>query len=279
MNKINILIVDGNDQKNSDTLRSVGIKTQFEEYNDVLNILAPLKLNIQVIHPAVKKDFLPSNINLDDFQGVAWTGSTLNIYDQTPPIIRQIELAKLLLSKKNKIFGSCWGLQVLSTAVGGIVDKNTKGLEAVISKNIKLNNKGLSHQMYLNKPKIFDAFCWHYDEIKSLPSNSTILASNDHSFIQALTFKKDRSEFWGVQYHPEFSPKWMTGLMKLRKQVLLERKIYKSEDELNQMIQVLLDISKSKKISSEKKIKDSIIERNIHYLELKNWLKYLENSF
>ena len=132
---------------------------QCEEYNDVLNILAPLKLNIQVIHPAVKKDFLQSNINLDDFQGVAWTGSTLNIYDQTPPIIRQIELAKLLLSKKNKIFGSCWGLQVLSTAVGGIVDKNTKGLEAVISKNIKLNNKGLSHRMYLNKPKIFDAFC------------------------------------------------------------------------------------------------------------------------
>ena len=126
MNKINILIVDGNDQKNSDTLRSVGIKTQFEEYNDVLNILAPLKLNIQVIHTAVKKDFLPSNINLDDFQVVAWTGSTLNIYDQTPPIIRQIELAKLLLSKKNKIFGSCWGLLVLSTAVGVIVDKNTK---------------------------------------------------------------------------------------------------------------------------------------------------------
>ena len=47
--KINILIVDGNDQKNSDTLKSVGMKTQFEEYNDVLNKLAPSKLNIQVI--------------------------------------------------------------------------------------------------------------------------------------------------------------------------------------------------------------------------------------
>ena len=275
---INILIVDGNDQKNSDILKTIGMKTQYEEYSYALNKIAPSKLNIQVIHPAVKEDFLPSNINLDDFQGIAWTGSTLNIYNQTPPITRQIELAKLLLTKKNLIFGSCWGLQVLTTAAGGIVDKNTKGLEAVIAKNIKLNNKGSFHKMYLNKPRIFDAFCWHYDEVKSVPSNSTILAFNDHSFIQALSFKIHRSEFWGVQYHPEFTPKWMIGLMKMRKQVLLENEIYSSEDKYNQIIQALLDISKSKNISSEININKSIIKQKIHYLELKNWLKYLENS-
>ena len=108
---MNILIVDGNDKINSDILKSNGIKTQYEEYSDVLNTLAPSQLNIQVIHPAFIEDFLPSNITLDDFHGIAWTGSTLNIYDQTLPIIRQIELAKLLLTKKNIIFGSCWGLQ------------------------------------------------------------------------------------------------------------------------------------------------------------------------
>ena len=275
---MNILIVDGNDKINSDILKSNGIKTQYEEYSDVLNTLAPSQLNIQVIHPAVKEDFLPSNISFDDFHGIAWTGSTLNIYDQTPSIIRQIELAKFLLLKKNKIFGSCWGLQVLATAAGGVVDINTKGLEAIISRNIKLNKEGLSHQMYLNKPKKFDALCWHYDEVKSVPSNSTILASNDHSDIQALTFKVDRSEFWGVQYHPEFSPKWITGLMKLRKQVLLEKRIYKDEDEFQNMIQALLDISENKNISSDIDINNSIIERNIHYLELKNWLNYLEIS-
>ena len=276
--KLNILIIDGNEQKSSDMLKSIGIKKQYEVYNEVLNKIAPLKLNIQVIHPAIKEDFLPPNINLEDFHGVAWTGSTLNIYDKTPSIIRQIELAKLLLSKKNVIFGSCWGLQVLTTAAGGIVDKNTKGLEAIISKNIKLNSHGLSHKMFFNKPKIFDSFCWHYDEIKSVPSNSIILASNDHSLVQALSFKLGRSEFWGVQYHPEFTPKWMIGLMKMRKQVLLENEIYSSEDRYNQIIQALLDISEGKNISSEININKSIIKQKIHYLELKNWLKYLENS-
>ena len=49
-------------------------------------------------------------------------------------------------------------------------------------------------------------------------------------------------------------------------------------EEFNQMTQTLLDISESKNISSEMNINDSIIDRNIHYLELKNWLNYLEIS-
>jgi GMP synthase-like glutamine amidotransferase len=274
---INILIVDGNEQKDSEIYTSNGIKTQYEEYSDALNYLSSSKLNIQVIHPAVNEDFIPPNINLEDFQGIVWTGSTLNIYDQTPPIVRQIELAKLLLSKNNIIFGSCWGLQVFTTAAGGVVAQNTKGLEAVISRNITLNIKGLSHPMYLNKPKKFDAFCWHYDEIKTIPNNATILAFNEHCSVQALTFKKEESEFWGVQYHPEFTPKWMLGLMKIRKDILLDNKIFINSDEFNNMTQALLTISENKSLSSDIHINNSIIDRNIHFLELGNWLKNLEN--
>ena len=58
----------------------------------------------------------------------------------TTPIINQIELAKELFTKKNKIFGSCWGLQVLVTAAGGKIRKNPKGLEAVVANEITLNN-------------------------------------------------------------------------------------------------------------------------------------------
>ena len=40
------------------------------------------------------------------------------------------------MEKNNKIFGSCWGLQVLVTAAGGKIRKNPNGLEAIIAKNI-----------------------------------------------------------------------------------------------------------------------------------------------
>ena len=81
---------------------------------------------------------MPLGVSLDDFDGITWTGSLLNIYDMTPSIIKQIELAKSLYTKKNKIFGSCWGLHVLVTAAGGKIRKNPNGLEAVVSKKITI---------------------------------------------------------------------------------------------------------------------------------------------
>ena len=126
---MNILIVDGNEKEASSRYIDMGMDTQYEVYKKVIESLSLENLNIQIIHPAISNNYLPKGISLDDFDGVAWTGSLLNIYDLTPPIINQIELAKELFTKKNKIFGSCWGLQVLVTAAGGKIRKNPKGLE------------------------------------------------------------------------------------------------------------------------------------------------------
>ena len=93
---MNILIVDGNEKEASSRYTDMGMDTQYEVYKKVLNSLSLENLNIQIIHPAISNNFLPKGISLDDFDGVAWTGSLLNIYDLTQPIINQIELAKEL---------------------------------------------------------------------------------------------------------------------------------------------------------------------------------------
>ena len=136
---MNILIVDGNERDASERYTNMGMDTQYEVYQKVLENLSTNKLNITVVHPAIKDEYLPIGISLDDFDGIAWTGSLLNIYDMTPSILKQIDLAKNLFTKKNKIFGSCWGLQVLVTAAGGKIRKNPKGLEAVVAKEITLS--------------------------------------------------------------------------------------------------------------------------------------------
>jgi GMP synthase (glutamine-hydrolysing) len=127
---MNILIVDGNEREASDKYTKLGMETQFENYKNVLITLSDNKLNITIVHPSVKDNYLPQGVSVDDFDGVVWTGSLLNIYDMTPSIINQIELAKTLFTKKNKIFGSCWGLQVLVTAAGGKIRKNPKRLRS-----------------------------------------------------------------------------------------------------------------------------------------------------
>ena len=159
------------------------------------------KINITTIHPAVKDEYLPLGTNLDDFEAIAWTGSLLNIYDENNAITKQIDLAKELFKRNNKIFGSCWGLQVLVTAAGGKVRKNPNGLEAIVAKNIRLNIEGVNHAMYKNKKKTFDAFCWHYDEAEVLPKDTKILASNEKSKYQSISFNFNQSTVWAVQYH------------------------------------------------------------------------------
>ena len=153
---MNILIVDGNEKGASERYKKRGMATQYDVYSKVINKISNNEFNVSVIHPAITDDYLTNGLSLDDFDGIVWTGSLLNIYDMTPPILRQIDLAKNLFTKKNKIFGSCWGLHVLVTAAGGKVRKNPNGLEAVVAKNIKLNENGISHKLYKGKKDSFD---------------------------------------------------------------------------------------------------------------------------
>ena len=254
---MNILLVDGNEKEASDRYKRLGMETQYEVYEKVLKKNSKSDINITTIHPAIHEEYLPLGVNLDDFEAIAWTGSLLNIYDQTKPIIKQIELAKELFKRKNKIFGSCWGLQILVTAAGGKVRKNPNGLEAILAKNIKLCDDGINHEMYKNKKKLFSAFCWHYDEAEILPKDSLILASNEKSKFQSISFNFNQSTVWAVQYHPEFNPKWMAGLIEQRKEILLENHIYEK-------------LSTSEFINNS--LYSDVLNEKIHSLELTNWL-------
>ena len=271
---MNILIVDGNERDASERYTNMGMDTQYEVYQKVLENLSTNKLNITVVHPAIKDEYLPIGISLDDFDGIAWTGSLLNIYDMTPSILKQIDLAKNLFTKKNKIFGSCWGLQVLVTAAGGKIRKNPKGLEAVVAKEITLNERGGKHPMYVGKNKIFDAFCWHYDDTENLPPDSKILASNEKSEVQSIDFTINNSSVWAVQYHPEFDPMWIAGLMQQREEILLKEKAFSEKKFFDEELEYFSNYKNNKNESQIQQYKD-LTNINSHTLELSNWIKSL----
>ena len=276
---MNILIVDGNEKNASSRYTEMNMMTQYEIYEKVLRDLIKKDCNITILHPACAGNYIPQGVNLDDFQGIVWTGSLLNIYDLGPAIERQIELAKELFKKENKIFGSCWGLQVLAVAAGGTVRKNPKGLEAVIANNIVINSEGMKHPLYKNKPRIFDSLCWHYDEVKNLPSGTTVLSSNEMSDIQSMVFTRDKSEIWGVQYHPEFDPGWISGLMQQRKKLLLEEGIYLNSEEFDKFSSFFASIEKNDDKKNQLSISETIINRKTHTVELSNWLKNFMSVF
>src|SRR5436190_18108475 len=96
-------------------------------YADVLRGLLPEAV-IDICYPADAGANLPIG-GVEGYDGVAITGSALNVYDGGPEIDRQVELTREVLKSKTPLFGSCWGLQVITVATGGTVRANPKGRE------------------------------------------------------------------------------------------------------------------------------------------------------
>ncbi|MBL8697886.1 MAG: type 1 glutamine amidotransferase [Alphaproteobacteria bacterium] len=160
---------------------------------------------------------LPQGIALADFDGVWISGSPLNAYRLDQPSVReQIELCRAIWEQGTPTFGSCWGLQVMTAALGGTVHLNPRGREIGIARRIQPNEDGRRHAMYRDKVDAFDALCSHEDEIAALPAGSTVLASNAVSRVQSAVIADGARRFWGVQYHPEFEFATVAAIIAVR---------------------------------------------------------------
>ena len=272
-----ILMVDGYDYDGWKSLSDCDCIDAFKHYSETLKSISSSPLEIITIHPGKKEEFLPQGISLEDFDGIVWTGSSLNIYDSNPAIMRQIELAKETLKINTNIFGSCWGLQVYVTAAGGSVRKNPKGREMIIARNIQLNENGKKHYMYKGKYEKFDALCSHLDEVENIPSDSKILCSNDHSEIQALSFKINGANFCGTQYHPEFNFEILSKILLARKSILISENIFEDNDNANKTISCLDNLTNNNGNGDYLKIGQDILDKRIRNKELENWLNYIQN--
>ena len=272
-----ILMIDGYDYDGWKSLNDCNCIDAFKHYGETLKSISSSPLEIITIHPGKKEGYIPQGISLKDFNGIVWTGSSLNIYDSNPGITRQIELAKETLKINTNIFGSCWGLQVYVTAAGGSVRKNPKGREIVVARNIQLNEDGKRHFMYNDKCEKFDALCSHLDEVEKIPPDSNILSSNDHSEIQALSFKINGANFCGTQYHPEFDFEILSKILCARKSILISENIFNDNDHADKTISCLDNLTKNNGNGDYLKIGQDILDKRIRNKELKNWLNYISN--
>jgi GMP synthase-like glutamine amidotransferase len=261
---MNLLIVNGYDKLGWSKLAKYKIQPICEFYRDQLKKINS-KIKTTFIYPSmdIKSTFDDSFFH--SFDGMIWTGSSLNIYDNTNEIKNQISLMKKVSKLPIKIFGSCWGMQLYTVCNGGVVSKNIKGREIGISFNISLNNKGKGHPMYKQKPIIFDAFASHIDHVTTLPKKASALSDNHYS-IQSLSNKN----FWGTQYHPEFNFKYTGQILNARKKILLKEKLF-SNNQLNNLIS-------SFKKPSKDSYSSSLMDFKIRTSELANWLKYIKNN-
>ena len=256
-----ILVVEGNLKEENQSFSEAGIQTHTESLKHSLSFFTD-QLNIDVVNPSSDENISENIDTLESYDGLIWGGSSLNIYNNTPEIKRQIEFMKECQKKIKKVLAICWGMQVAVTAAGGEVKKGEKGSHRGIARDIEINDNGLNHLLYKNKNKKFNTPAFNFDEVVTLPENSVLLASNPINNVQGLNFKIGNCDVWGLQYHPEITYNKMINLIIFRKDRLIERGAFKDQNHIDDHI---------KNIEIENKKLDKLSRMR----ELENWLDYL----
>ena len=256
-----ILIVEGNLKEENINFTQAGIQTHTQSLKESLDYLTK-ELVLDVVNPSSDDNLQLYNNKLHTYDGLIWGGSSLNIYNDTPEIRKQIEFMKNCQNKVKNILAICWGMQVAVTAAGGQV-KKANNPHIGIAKEIILNKNGLNHNLYKDKDSQFNSPAFNFDEVVKIPKNGICLASNKVNKVQSLYFEINQTKIWGLQYHPEITYEKMISLINFRKKRLIEtRKVFKNENDIENHVSFI-----------ENEILTSDKEKRM--LELKNWLKAL----
>ena len=261
MNKLKLLIVEGNTKEENINFNNAGCVPQSQNFKLHINKIKQ-NCEIDIVEPGNDESVSKILSSLNKYNGVILTGSTLRIKDQSEEVKKHIDFVKKLFQYEKKIFAACWGLQIAVTAAGGKCRVAPNGAHVGIAHDIKLSEEGKKHSLFKSKPNTFTTPAFNYDEVEIPPTNSVLLASNKINKFEALYFTVGKSEIWGLQYHPEIPYDYMIKLIKYRSKKMIERRVFNNQNEIDQHIK------------SIEKAKNSLSDES-RTLELKNWLEYI----
>ncbi|MCH8155483.1 MAG: type 1 glutamine amidotransferase [Proteobacteria bacterium] len=272
------LVVDGYAREGREDLRAGGATTAGELYAQMLKDCAPNRAEVDIVCPADPDAALPKGAAIDQYDGIAWTGSSLTVFADDPKVTTQIDFAKAAFEAKVPGFGSCWAAQIAVVAAGGRCDVNPRGREMGIARKIALTPEGRAHPLYTGKKSVFDAFISHDDEVTHLPASASLLACNGHTHVQAVSVTHKGGVFWGLQYHPEYDLHELARLCYCRKQKLVDRGFFRDLDAAQDFVDRLEALHQDpgrKDIAWLLGIDEDVMNEDIRRAEVRNWIDLL----
>lgn len=270
-----LLVVEGNTAEARARQVQFGGEAASEGYARLLRELCPGAI-ADICYPADPGANLPDSGGLEGYDGIAITGSSLNIYNGGAPIAAQVALMRAAFETGVPIFGSCWGLQLITVAAGGVVRLNPKGREVGFGRRIRMTQAGADHPMFADKPPVFEAMTVHLDEVETLPPGSELLATNDHSVVQAAEIRAGRSTCWAVQYHPEYPFREMAAIFRRLSPSLVAEGFFLDEEEEAAFIGDLEHFERepaNKALAWRYGIDGAVISKATRTIEIRNFIE------
>ena len=260
---LNLLIVEGNNPKDSEVFIRAAKASCSENLKNIVLKLEPSS-NITIINPVNDDETNKALENMNQYNGVIFTGGAMRLNDMSDEIKKHINFATNCFKHNNKILAICWGLQVCSTAAGGKVSPGKSGAHIGIATNVEINEDGKNNPIYKNKKLKFNTPAFNFDEVCELPKGASLLASDKVNKNMGVYFKSGNSEVWGLQYHPDYEYWQMINLSNERMGKMIAKEYFKDEEMFKKHINF---------IKSEEK---SLDFKNKTY-EIQNWLDIIKN--
>jgi GMP synthase (glutamine-hydrolysing) len=271
-----LLVIEGNSPQTLADHIAVGGTAAHQGYSNLLRELMPGAI-VDTCHPGDPAATLPEGESLEGYDGIAITGSSLHVYDGGPSVTRQIDLVRTALKTGTPLFGSCWGLQVITAAAGGSVRKNPKGREIGFGRGIRLTEAGRKHPMYVGKLDVFNAPTVHLDEVETVAPGTVVLATNQVSQVQSAEIRVNGAVAWGVQYHPEYPLREIAAIVRRVGLRLIDEGFFLDTAEIATFAGDLDALDRDpadKRLAWRYGISRNVLDKKLRTGEVANWLQF-----
>ncbi|MGA8209575.1 MAG: glutamine amidotransferase [Nocardioidaceae bacterium] len=146
------------------------------------------------------------DLDPDDWSGIVLGGGPFNASDpdaRKSPVQRRVErelsgLLDVVVARDLPFLGACYGIGVLGTHQGGVVDRTYA--EPIGRVPVTLTAEGRADPLLADLPATFEAFVGHKEAVHDLPRHAVRLASSPACPVQM--FRVGRNVY-ATQFHPE----------------------------------------------------------------------------
>ncbi|MBQ0731747.1 MAG: hypothetical protein KBT75_13665 [Oleispira antarctica] len=162
---------------------------------------------LEFVYYQVQQGELP--LLLDECDAYIITGSKAGAYEEhlwIKPLSNWIISAD---QARAKVFGVCFGHQLIAQALGGSVEESNKGWGVGVRSLATISDSPFSQSL----PKHLDLIYSHKDQVVKLPDNARNFISDNFCPYAGFTIGQ---HIVTLQGHPEFSGEYSTLLFRLR---------------------------------------------------------------
>jgi GMP synthase-like glutamine amidotransferase len=150
----------------------------------------------------------PIPANLDEYDVLLVMGGPMDVWDEgkLPWLTAEKNaIAHWVLDRKAPFLGICLGHQLLAEITGGEVGLMSRPEVGVCE--LSMTEAGRHDPLFEGIPPSFVGLQWHGAEVKRLPSDAVVLATNASCAIQAFRFGECA---FGFQFHVEATDRTVT---------------------------------------------------------------------